>query len=98
MLKFEQLDVYQKGMELIHGIYKLTRKFPAEEKFGITEQIKRAAVSIVLNIAEGNGRFHKNNYIQFLRMARSSAYEVVALLQIAQQENIKLAIPINRLL
>lgn len=85
MLKFENLEVYQKAINCVKEIYRITEKFPEEEKYGITNQLRRAAISIVTNIAEGSGRFHKKEYIQFLRMSRSSSYECIALLELALQ-------------
>lgn len=86
MVKFEELSVYKKALIFVKNIYSLTRKFPKEEKFGLTDQIRRAGVSVVANIAEGSGRFHDRDFIQFLRIAKSSAYETIALLQISLEE------------
>lgn len=71
-------------MALVKKIYIVTKHFPKEEQYGLTSQLRRAAVSIPVNIAEGKGRYHKKEYIQFLFMARGSAYEVTTLLRIAQ--------------
>ncbi|MDD5492204.1 MAG: four helix bundle protein [bacterium] len=83
MLKFENLEVYQKSLLYIQNIYEVTKIFPKDEKYGLTDQLRRASVSIAANIAEGSGRYHRKDYVQFLRMARSSAYECIALLQIS---------------
>lgn len=82
--QFENLKVWQTGMELVRKIYIATKVFPKEEQYGLTSQIRRAAISIPVNIAEGKGRYHKKEYIQFLYMARGSAYEVMTLLRTAQ--------------
>ncbi len=87
MLKFENLEVYKKSLTYIQNIYAITKKYPADEKYGLVDQLKRASVSIAVNIAEGSGRYHSKDYIQFLRMARASAYECIALLQISANQN-----------
>ena len=81
--QFEKLEVWQRGMDLTEKIYKVTRVFPSEERFGITSQLQRAAVSIPLNIAEGKGRYHSKVFTQFLYQARGSLYEVITLLKIS---------------
>jgi four helix bundle protein len=82
---YEDLEVWQRGMDLAERVYGLTRSFPADEKFGLTAQLRRAAVSIPSNIAEGWGRGVTNEYLQFLRYARGSLYEVETQLRIAQR-------------
>ncbi len=81
MFGFEKLDVYKKGIAFTKEIYQISAKFPSGEKFGITSQLRRASVSAVLNIAEGNGRSTKE-YIHFLNVARGSLNECVAVLDI----------------
>jgi four helix bundle protein len=73
---FTDLKVWQRGRELRQQVYKLARKFPAEERFGLASQAQRAAVSITANIAEGFGRYSYQENIQFCRTARGSAFEV----------------------
>ena len=82
---FEKLDVYKRAVQFILNVYKATEKFPHDERYGLTGQLRRAAVSIATNIAEGSGRHHKRDHQQFLRMARSSCYECVPLLEIARE-------------
>lgn len=82
---YEDLEVWQRGMDLAGEVYRLTRTFPSEEKFGLTSQLRRAAVSISSNIAEGWGRGVTNEYLQFLRYARGSLYEVETQLRIAER-------------
>ena len=82
--QFENLKVWQMGMDLVKKIYTVTKEFPKDEQYGLVSQLRRAAVSIPVNIAEGKGRYHKKEFIQFLFVARGSAYEVMTLLQAAQ--------------
>jgi len=73
---FRELVVWQRGIELTVAIYGLTKSFPREEMFGLTSQIRRGAVSIASNIAEGQSRGSKNEFKQFLMIARGSNAEV----------------------
>jgi len=83
MSNFEELEVWQKARVLARDIYKETRSFPREEMFGLTSQMRRAAISIVSNIAEGKGRGSRGAYRSFLIFARGSALELEAQLIIA---------------
>jgi four helix bundle protein len=74
---------WQKGMELTRVIYTLTQRFPSEERFGLTNQLRRAAVSIPSNIAEGKVRLTTGELLQFLGIARGSALEVQTQLDLA---------------
>jgi four helix bundle protein len=69
---FKNLVVWQRAVELSLAIYKLTESFPSSEKFGLTNQLRRASVSVASNIAEGYGRSTRGEYIQFLGHARGS--------------------------
>ena len=73
---FKDLIGWQKGMELVNEIYKVTKHFPKEELYGITSQARRAAISIPTNIAEGWGRGTTKNYIQFMEISRGSLFEL----------------------
>ena len=73
---FKDLIVWQKGIALTIAIYKLTESFPPSERYGLTDQLRRAAVSVPSNIAEGYGRATRGEYIQFLGHARGSNCEV----------------------
>jgi four helix bundle protein len=74
---------WQKGMLLAALIYKVTQAFPADERFGLTNQLRRAAVSIPSNIAEGKGRLTTGELLQFLGIARGSTLEVQTQLELA---------------
>ena len=76
MKNYRDLVVWQKGMDLVEEIYKITGFMPNEEKFGLTLQLKRAAVSIPSNIAEGFERNTIKDYIKFLSIAKASRAEV----------------------
>ena len=81
---FRDLAVWQRAINLTLAIYKYTANFPEPEKFGLTNQLRRAAVSVASNIAEGYGRSTKGEYIQFLGHARGSISEVETQLVIAR--------------
>ena len=73
---YQDLTVWQKGMQLAEECYRLTRQFPKAEMFGLTSQIRRASSSIPANIAEGWGREGTREYLQFLRVAQGSLKEL----------------------
>jgi four helix bundle protein len=81
---FTDLDAWKKGHDLLLNVYKITRRFPKEEVYGLTSQIRRAAVSITSNIAEGFSRYHFKEKINFYYNARGSASEVQNLLVVAR--------------
>lgn len=76
MAHFKELIVWQKSIGLVTKIYKVTEKFPSSEIYALTSQLRRASVSIPSNIAEGNTRRSKADYVQFLRITRGSCSEV----------------------
>ena len=84
MEPFKNLIVWQKAMELVRVVYRISKKFPADERYALTDQLRRAAVSIPSNIAEGYGRASKKDYVHFLAIARGSLYETLTQLQVAQ--------------
>ncbi len=87
MFKFEELRVYQESLNFVDDVYQLTEKFPKEEIFSLISQLKRAAISISLNIAEGTSRT-KKDFRHFLDIARGSCFECVAILTIAKTKKI----------
>jgi len=78
MFNFEKLDVWQKAIDFADLVYAATRTFPAEERFGLTNQMRRAAVSISSNIAEGSSRMSKNDFARFLEIATGSVFEAIS--------------------
>ena len=82
---FKELVVWQRAIELTVEVYKFTSNFPDSERFGLTNQMRRAAVSIASNIAEGYGRKTKGEYLQFLGHARGSCWEVETQIVIARE-------------
>ena len=81
---FEDLEVWQVSHQLTLHLYKVTLSFPREEQFGITAQMRRAAVSIPNNIAEGFGRYTTKDFIHFLIQARGSTFELRYLILLSQ--------------
>jgi four helix bundle protein len=81
---FKDLVVWQRAVELTVAVYKLTSSFPSSEQFGLTNQLRRASVSVASNIAEGYGKSTKGEYIQFLGHARGSNCEVETQLVISK--------------
>ena len=85
MHDFRKLKVWQRGMDFVTEVYKVCGNFPRSEQFGLTDQIRRAAISIPLNIAEGSGAGSSNEFQRFLSYARRSTYEVMSALEIAKR-------------
>ena len=84
---FENLDVYRKSVDFTEQITVLVETFP-KGNYYLVDQLNRAALSIPTNIAEGNGRFHKAERLQFFRIARGSAFECVPILEICQRKKL----------
>jgi four helix bundle protein len=82
---FRDRIVWQRAIELTTAIYEFTQDFPREEMYALTNQLRRAAVSIPSNIAEGHGRNSDSQLLQFVCMARGSNYEVQTQLEIAER-------------
>lgn len=85
MANYKDLVAWQKAMDLVEHIYQTTQAFPDSEQFGLTNQVRRAAVSVPSNIAEGQGRGSKREFIRFIHMARGSLQEVETQLLIAER-------------
>jgi len=84
---FEDLEVYQTAREFRKAMYAVTRRLPDCEKFGLAGQVRRAAVSVTNNIAEGHGRFHYLDQIKFTLQARGSLFELIDDLNICADED-----------
>lgn len=84
MRGYRDLETWQNAMELVKGVYVATRHFPKDELYGLTSQLRRAAVSIPSNIAEGCGRNSRNELRHFLGQARGSLAEVETQLELAR--------------
>jgi four helix bundle protein len=80
---YRELDVWKKAMDLVEAVYISAAKFPPAERYGLTSQLQRAAVSIAANIAEGYGRSHRGDYLHHLSISRGSLMEVETHLTLA---------------
>lgn len=80
---YRDLKIWHKAMEMVTEIYRASATFPREEIFGLTAQVRRSAISIPSNIAEGFGRRTQNDYLRFLQIAMGSLFEVQTQLEIA---------------
>ena len=83
MNSYKDLDVWKMSRELVAEIYSFSKTLPQEERFGLISQMRRAAISIPANIAEGHGRNYSKDTIQFLHISRGSLYEIETLLYVA---------------
>lgn len=82
---FRDLAVWQLGMQLAEDVYRVTAKFPAEEKFGLTSQLRRATASIPANIAEGHARSSTKDFLRHLSIALGSLAEVTTFIELAER-------------
>jgi len=82
---FKDLIAWQKAMDLVEQIYRLTEAFPARENYGLSNQLRRAAVSVASNIAEGQARYSKKDFRHFLRVAKGSLAEIETQVLIARR-------------
>jgi four helix bundle protein len=78
MFGFERLEVWGKAIEFADMVYSVTRNFPSDERFGLTNQMRRAAVSVSSNIAEGSARISRKDFARFVEIASGSLFEVVS--------------------
>jgi len=86
MFNFEKLDVWRRAIDFADSVYAVTRNFPSDERFGLTNQMRRAAVSISSNIAEGTSRVSRNDFARFIEIASGSLFEVISQSFIAQNQ------------
>jgi len=98
MKNFKKLLVWQKGFVIVINTYKITKHLPNDEKFGLTSQINRAAVSIPSNIAEGSSRSSDKDFKRFLEFALGSSFELETQLLISQELSLSNSGDINELL
>ena len=82
---YKDLLIWQKGINIVVNVYELTEEFPKEERYALTSQLKRAALSIPSNIAEGYGRSSTQSYIYFITIARGSLFELETQLILAEK-------------
>lgn len=87
MFKFEKLDVWQEAIKFSDLIYVLTRSFPVDERFGLTQQMRRAAASIAANVAEGSSRSSSTDFARFVEIAYRSLMETISHAAIAQRQS-----------
>ena len=80
---YRDLIVWQKSVDLTQRIYRIVRRFPAEERYALSSQMTRAATSVASNIAEGNAFFYRAQYIRYLGLARGSLFELGTQVEIA---------------
>lgn len=88
MFGFEKLEVWQKAIEFADVVYSTPRGFPADERFGLTNQMRRAAVSISSNIAEGSSRNSRKDFARFIEIATGSLFEVVSQSHIGRNQGV----------
>ncbi len=86
MFRFEKFDVWKNSADFANLVYRITARFPADERFGLTSQMRRASVSISSNIAEGSSRASDTDFARFLQIAYGSLMEVVSQAMIAEKQ------------
>ena len=86
MFNFEKLDVWQKSIDFAEFVYSTTQTFPESERVGLTSQMRRAAVSISSNLAEGSSRSSRADFARFIELASGSVYEVVSQTTICRRQ------------
>ena len=85
MFRFEKLEVWQKAINWAEDVYSVSATFPNEERFGLTSQLQRAAVSIASNIAEGSGRVSDKDFARFIEVSYGSLMEAICQVRLAQR-------------
>ncbi len=98
MHNYKQLDVWKRSLKLTVEVYKISQKFPSEEKFGLMSQIRRCAVSVPSNIAEGAGRRTDGEFVNFLGIAHGSICELETQLYVAEELNYLQSIELNKVI
>jgi len=96
MHKFEDLKVWNKAMELTTLVYELVKSLPEDEKYGLSNQIKRCAISIPSNIAEGAGRNTDKEFLYFLSISLGSSYELMTQIYLIERLNFKVNIELTK--
>lgn len=86
MFRFEKLEVWHKAIEFSDVVYRVTRSFPSDERFGLTSQVRRSAVSVPANIAEGSGRATDRDFARFVGIAYGSLMESISHLEVARRQ------------
>lgn len=85
MHRFEELKIWQKAMDITENCYRATENFPEEEKYGLTSQLRKSAISIPSNIAEGAGRNTNGEFMKFLGIANGSSFELLTQLYLSKR-------------
>jgi four helix bundle protein len=88
MSGFEKLDVWQQAVEFAGRVYQATRRFPADERFGMTIQVRRASISISSNVAGGNSRASRKDFARFVEIAYGSLMETVSQMHVARARSL----------
>jgi four helix bundle protein len=88
MKSYKELMIWKKSMNMVTDIYNITNSFPKDEGFGLTKQLRRSAISVASNIAEGYGRYQTKDFIRFLAIARGSLYEFQTQVYISNNINL----------
>ncbi|MDB6095134.1 MAG: ribosomal protein [Verrucomicrobia bacterium] len=88
MFNFERLVVRSKGIALADRVYAVTKSFSAEERFGLTSQMRRASVSISSNVAEGSSQYSRNDYRRFIEITARSTFELVSRAAVARNQGL----------
>jgi four helix bundle protein len=86
MSNFEKLEAWQHAIEIADSVYELTRPFPADERFGLTNQMRRTAVSISSNLAEGSSRSSRTDFARFVEISTGSVFELVSQACVAKRQ------------
>jgi four helix bundle protein len=97
MFNFEKLEVWQEAINFADSVYAITKTFPDSERFGLTNQMRRAAVSISSNIAEGSSRSSRPDFARFVEIATGSLFEVVSQATISKRQAFLSEADFNRL-